>query len=515
MGDWGIEELRNWGISPRKCEFRCSLHGDLICIHYWRGFANLPNRAVPSTRSVHLNWYSRIILVVRYYEHDYEHEHDLTVGRFPSLALSGIIRPSLAHGQRMQAANVIVRLWPILVLLLCQCAVWAFSPLDALAYRSQETLLTRDKLAILRESARMARLGTTGTLSSTLQEASKESYSLTANYARNPVTIAEHDRAVSDTERNFQSLSRGDIVAALQAHAALWQAQATLAAAEERASLYALLLKESERKQALGAISAMDYELARIDADDAALSVRKARQTLTVAQADAARLALAGDAESTTLTFALPAADVERAPSFQTALWDRKTARARQIKARQDLTPALVPGALHTGNVQIDASISSRDLSTSAQIGYPTLNDPFYLLYQQGWTFTLRLDVPIDPLGWSTAREARADVRMADAEMATRREELVVQIPKARDAVNAANAQLALARDRQKLQQRKLEIMKIKAAAGSASATDLLNAQAACHDAETQVAVAWSGYIQATAAYLDLVDGTWEIEKQK
>ena len=397
----------------------------------------------------------------------------------------------------------------ICILLLAACPVWAFSPREALAYRSKTTVLSKDKLLLSRRSAQWARVGSAGTLDSSAQKNSKQSYSLNLHYQLNDQNIAEHDRAASDAEREVAQLTRTDIAAALQAHAAWWEAKATLAAAQSREGLTALQLTEAERKHALGAISETDQELARIDHADAALSVQRAKQIFASAQAETARLALAGDAEPTTLNFALPAATVEQAPTFQTARWNDAVAKARERFAARNLTPALVMEAWYTGTTQLGASASTRG-AASVTAGYPTLYDPTFLLYGAGWTYTAKVDLPIDPLGWAEQKSAKQEVSLADAALKIKRDELAVQLPKAKQNADASREQLALVNERRTLQRRKLELLRTKEAAGAASRTETLNAEATCGDVEAQLARAWGDYIKAVAAYLDLTDGTWE-----
>lgn len=402
----------------------------------------------------------------------------------------------------------------LLLMLLAGCCGlpgWGFGPREALAYRSKEALAIEEKLRAMRVVERWARYGTTGTMSSDTQRDSKQSYSLRLRLAPDRLNILENRHTLDATGRELAQQVRTDAATALLAHATLWEAQAADDTARARAALTQLLAKEAERKFALGAIPATDRELARLDADDAALAQRQAAKALVTAKADALRLALTDDAAPDVAAFTLPGSTIEQTPAYKEAVWTKQLALERAAQSKRDVKPALVLEALHLGNTQVSGSLSTRGPSADVLVGYPTLTDPTFLLYQLGWTFTVRAEIPIDPVGWAKLRLTRADAALAEQRLATQRGETQVQIPVAKREAETAAEELALARERLTLLRRKLEIVTTKADDGAASAVEVQNAAIARGDAEAGQARAWKRYITAVAKYLDLVDGTWEV----
>jgi len=400
--------------------------------------------------------------------------------------------------------------WCVVLAFIGGLPAWAFSPQEALTYRSNETLAMQARVKAMQAVYEIARFGTTGTLSTSAQEKIKQSYSLSLSYNPEPLTILENKHTLDTGIRDFRKSLRQDISTALLAHAVLWEAQAGTIVAQQRETQAGLLAREAERKHALGAMSDADRELAQIDAADAALAVRRAQQTLDSVKRDARRLTFTDTAETTMLTFRLPKASVEGTPTFREANWNALLTQARERKTWRDLRPALVAEAIHLGTMQVTSSFSSRG-SGSIQLGYPTLYDPTFLFYSAGWTYTLRAEIPLDPIGWMTTKTAHAESVLARTQLAAQRDQLAIQIPRAEQEAESARETLGLAQDRRRLQQRKLDIIQAKATAGAVSDLDVQTATIAVGDAETQVARAWKGYISAMTTYLDLIDGTWEV----
>jgi len=396
-----------------------------------------------------------------------------------------------------------------LLLLLASLPACAFGPKEALVYRSAETQVMRERVKIAEWAYRMVRLSTTGNTSTSLQENSKQSYALSLRFDPNPVNVLDAQRTLETTSREVARLARADVTAALLAHASLWEAQAGAETAQARVSLAQMTADEAKRKHEIGALSLLDQELTGIEVRDAELGRRRAEQALLSTKAEAIRLALAEKADPVTVSFRLKEPRLEQSPEIFQTEWERRMAKTKERRARREYMPALVADAFHSGKTNVSASVSSRG-AVNALVGYPTLYDPTFLLYGAGWTYSLRLDIPIDPLNWVNARQAHNDARLAEARLVKQRAQLKIQFEQARRDAEAAGATLALAQERLTLLQRKQQILQAKMEAGAASKLDTLNAGVASSDAGIQVAKAWGMYLKAVSAYLELTNAEWE-----
>lgn len=402
-----------------------------------------------------------------------------------------------------------VRRWCILLLAVALSPVLGFGPREALSHRGKEVVALKLKLEAVQAQARATVLGTAGTVSAGTLDG-KSNYNLSLAYSHNPVALLDSRRLIETTKRELARQARDDANAALLAHAELWACQASQHAAEQHTAYAKLVAAEAARKHEVGGLSALDLELARIDQADAELSLRQARKALVAAQEEAKRLALMDAAEPGVLTFTLPDAAVDDVPAYQEAAWELRLAEARAKKIKRDLLPALVFDASYLGKSQVSTSLTTRGPGLAVTAGYPTLYDPTFLLYGAGWTFTVKAELPIDPLNWTSIRTARAEQSLAQSRLATQRGQLVVQLPQARRAAESAGESLALAKERVTLAARKSAAVRAKAAAGAVGELAVLEADEAQAKADVALALAWKGYVQTVGAYLTLANGAWE-----
>jgi outer membrane protein TolC len=320
-------------------------------------------------------------------------------------------------------------------------------------------------------------------------------------------------RTVDASDREVRALTRDGIRQALLAHAGLWDAQSTNAAARLTADRAAQFCAEVERKMGLGAVSALDVELARVDRDDAALALDTAAAGLLSAKDAVARYGLTGDAEPGVLRFLLAEALVADAPAVRESIWSLDLARARAQQAHRDMRPAFGVDGTYIGNTQISAGLSSRGPSATATMGYPSLYDPTFLLYgnMKGWQLTFKLDLPLDPAGRAAAKVADADARLAAARLHTQTDDTTQALARTLREARAAEASLGLAEQRSTLAARKARLVAAQADAGGAGPLAVLDARAQAVTAEATRAKAWAAYVTAVGSYLDLTNGTWEV----
>jgi outer membrane protein TolC len=407
-------------------------------------------------------------------------------------------------------------------LLLCVFALapaFACSPQEALAYRSPDVAAAVARLAAARAHAQALGWRTRSVLTGE-ETGGHDRYTLSLSLAPRPLDETTAARQVAESEQAVRRLERESIRLALAAHAALWADQAAETAARARRTRAEIAKAEVERKAGLGAVATLDAQEARLTLEEAQLSELQAVRALAAARRSAARYHLLGDATPSALHFRLPTPAPETLWDVQQARWEMRLAEARACEARRAVRPAIGLQVSYLGrHWQAITSLSTRTPSIDLLLGLPSLSDASLLQYQgdffapaDEWDVTIQAELPLSPATRSAVRLAKAEVAAAKAHLERARLDLEVQLPRVRQEATDARERLALARTRVSLKLRLLDVVRARAAAGSASVLAVHDAEIAHADTAADMARAWNGYLEATARYLELADGGWEVD---
>ncbi|WP_337867645.1 TolC family protein [Meiothermus sp.] len=400
--------------------------------------------------------------------------------------------------------------------------VWAFGPLEALAYQSPELGPAQAALEGARQRAGAANLGLSSNLSVGRSD-DTNNYSLGVNWQWNFTGRIDAALAVGRAERQVRQVRRDGQKNALLAHANLWQAQSRVASSAKRLEVARVRLSVTQQRVALGAVSAVLQEEVALAVRQAELTQRQAQSSLIGTRAEAARYGLSGDALPQTVRFALPEVGAERSPAYQEALAAQQLAQARLDEAVRTLLPEVSVGAGYIGSdaqIQTGASWTGRGPGASVSLGsipsevsaLPVNPVTGLRPGQNEWKLSVgaRVVFPLEAIAGLRQLEAERD--LATVRLQRTLEELALRIASARAEAALALEGVSIAQARLELAKRQETLMQARVQAGSASSIEFLEAQAGLFEAETGVAQAWQGYIVASAAYLDLTDGEWSVQ---
>lgn len=400
--------------------------------------------------------------------------------------------------------------------------VWAFGPLEALAYQSPELGPAQAALEGARQRAGAANLGLSSNLSVGRSDHTNN-YSLGVNWQWNFTGRIDAALAVGRAERQARQVQRDGQKNALLAHANLWQAQSRVASSVKRLEVARARLSATQQRVALGAVSAVQREEVALAVRQAELTQRQAQSSLIGARAEAARYGLSGDALPQTVRFALPEVGAERSPAYQEALAAQQLAQARLDEAVRTLLPEVSVGAGYVGSdaqIQTGASWTGRGPGASVSLGsipsevsaLPVNPVTGLRPGQNEWKLSVgaRVVFPLEAIAGLRQLEAERD--LATVRLQRTLEELALRIASARAEAALALEGVSIAQARLELAKRQETLMQARIQAGSVSSIEFLEAQAGLFEAEAGVAQAWQGYIVASAAYLDLTDGEWSVQ---
>ena len=402
----------------------------------------------------------------------------------------------------------------LVLLLLLLPPLFAFTPDDAMQYRHPQLPAAHLRAVALREVCAALDVGVGGYASGNFTEEAKSLYTLNMRFLRDPLARMDARRSLEEAEAELRRLNRTGIRDALLAHSALLAAQSKSTAAQFRVQSLTLALIEAERKWRLGALGALDVELARLDLEDATLSRQQSDTTLRHAQAQAMRLGFLGEATGEIVSFNLPDVSLETAVAYRALHWDMKITERRAQAAARNIRPALGADISYiSSDLQLSSMLSSRDRSANLLLGYPSLYDNTNVLFRgTGWQTTVKVDIPIDPTSWAQARAAKADHQLARVALTEQADVLILSLQQLLSEAETAHKALGLAQQRAELAARRHAIMQEKVQTGSVSEITGLEDEAAYADAQARVADSWGSYLQATAVYLDAMNGLWEVE---
>ncbi len=394
----------------------------------------------------------------------------------------------------------------------CLAPALAFGPADAMRYEAPELRPAGAQLSAAEAQLRAARLGASGTYSTSYSD-STFNHSLSLMYREDAVNLLTAHKSNEDAQRQLISLQRDGVKQALLAHAALWDAQAKGRAAKLRAQIAQQNAVEAERKRKIGEAADYDVDLAKVDAEDAALAERTAAEAEVSAQSEAARLELTGAADPVVLTFMLSPAKVEDTDVIYNSDWDYRLANASAAQARRDNRIYFGADASYTGTYQLSAGVSTKGPSVTVSTGYPSLYDPTLLFYGAGWRFTLSATVPLDPGAAAAARVKSADAEVTRVKLEQQRAQQAIKLPDTLKAANDAARSMDLARQRLALAERRLKAVQARNKSGAVSPQAELEAAEALATAEATLAQRWQSYVTDSATYLESINAPWEVTR--
>ena len=398
-------------------------------------------------------------------------------------------------------------------MLLIFTPVLSFTASEAMQYHDPKIAQAMANVRALQAVNNGVDLGITAFLSGNASIDSKANYALNLRFLRDPLTLVNAARAAENAADEVKRITRNGIYEALQAHANLLNAQYAFRAATLREEAASLKYAEAKRKFTFGALTDIDVEYSKLEMQDALLSRQQAEKGLQIAQLKITRLGFNGPAEESILHFNIPEVSVDKLMEIRSLKWDILAAEKKRLISKRDTLPALGADVSYLGsNIQMSSSLSSRDRSITTLLGYPSLYDNTNLLFRtKGWQTTLKVDLPIDPVAWGQARAAKTELSLAQIELATARERLAIDLQQKKNEVAFAGEALLLASQRAEIAAQKEKIVQQKVAAGVASEIDGLLETATSNEARATMALRWEGYLQATVALLEMINGEWEV----
>lgn len=396
----------------------------------------------------------------------------------------------------------------------------AFSPQEALGYRSPELAPAQERMGAAQARLDALRLGLSASvnLGRQLWSDGEWSYGATLTYQIAGSRGLEAVRGLEATRTQLQTLRRSGVQRALVAHARLWEAEATGRAAAFREEAARQRLAEIERKASLGAVSSTDQEEARLTQSEVAIAARQAQNGLQTAQAEVSALGFGGSAVPSVLRFALPEARPQSTPGYRDAVLALQLAEAQALEAGRALFPQVSLRGQFLGQ---DATVGfgltaqglnwpTASLQVNAPSELPNLPPGTPIPGLSEWRFTLSLVVALDPARFADLRGLEAERTSAAVRLTTLESDLARQLAQARQGALLAQESLGLSQARLELARRRRELTEARSQSGAASPLEVLEAKAQEADAEGRLAAAWRAYIEAVGAYLDLAGADWQ-----
>ncbi|WP_158531614.1 MULTISPECIES: TolC family protein [unclassified Meiothermus] len=397
----------------------------------------------------------------------------------------------------------------------------AFSPQEALGYRSPELAPAQERVEAAQARLEALRLGLSGSVNAGRQlwSAGEWSYGLTLTYQVAGSQGVQALRELEAARTQLQGIRRSGIQRALLAHARLWEAEATAKATALRAEAARQRLAEIERKAALGAVSSADREEARLAHSELAVAVRQAQNGLQGAQAEVSALGFGGNAAAVVLGFTLPETAPQSTPGYRDAALALQLAEARVAEARRALSPQVsLRGQFLGQEATVGLGLTAQglgwpgaNLQVTAPTELPGLPPGTPIPGLGEWRFTLSAVIALDPSRTADLRGLEAERTAAAVRLSALENDLARQLTQARQNTRTAQETLGLAEQRLALARRKRALAETRAQNGAASPLEVLEAQAQEADAEGRLAAAWRAYIEAVGGYLDLAGADWEV----
>ncbi len=413
--------------------------------------------------------------------------------------------------------NLLLGAWNRVLLCALLClqvsAVLACEPQDALRYHSPVTDSLEQQSAKSKGLWEALRVGLRSVVEAN-QVRGKSGGTLGVTWQAQPLQTIEAYQDWEATSEAVREARCADVYAALTAYAKLRGAELHAAAATLRQEQSAMTKTEMERKQTLGAVIALEVTAQAIALETNTQLAQQAAKGLELARAKAAAYGLVGSPSEENAVFRTEEAPVDKMPLWKKMLRESQRQRVLIGAAKREQGIAYELGVDdNRSDVQLSAKASTRGPKASMTMGYPSLYDPYTLVYAPGITFSVRINYPLDPAG-------RAEIKLAEAQEATmlrqreqqraalaaRQQETMLQVRTSLVMLAGTQSQADLAKQLLELKQTQLD-------AGLTSKQAVMDAHLKRLEAQISVVEAWSQHIDAVYQHLELTDGHWEISK--
>lgn len=375
---------------------------------------------------------------------------------------------------------------------LLSAAALAFGPRDALKYRPPELGLIEQKLDLAKFRADVAEIGLRG--NATVQYTDGLTGSLGLSLDLDNTGRLSAEQAALKAQSRLLATLRNGIYRALKAHARLWKASAEYRAAKAGFEASELELAAARARQA----GPLEIQAAENALENARLTLQGAALEAEAAALEARSLGLQGPAEASTLVFGLPPARPDR--SLELNIQQTENHVAETARSLLALTISLT----YQGGLSYRLEADSVGPSLTFTLGP---KDP---LGRTGeWRATVTANLRLDPAAWAEVSDAALTARQTrlQAEATARERAQKLRLFKAQARVQ--EQRMEVARKSLNLAKARLEAFRLRYREGLASELDLKKAERARYQAEAALAQAWSVYLDAVKAYLDLADGEW------
>ena len=382
--------------------------------------------------------------------------------------------------------------------------IFAFGFIPALAFSPEEAQgVGPAGEGALVESVRLAEairgfgeLGLAGELAASYREGLSAELTLRLNLDPAVKTRAELEALTA--RARLGAVRRKAIRQALLAHAELWQAEANLEAAQAQVRLRQLELKAARARRA----GPLELEARSLALEEAGLALEAAESSHRSAEARVRMLGFSPPAEPRVLRFALPPATPDRTEALRLKL------QALEAQAAYRRLAWLQAGLFYQGALSYRLSAETAGPSLALTLGPEDPLRPAGTL-----EFSLSARIQLDPAAWMQARKRTLDLRAEEADRRLQEQTTALRTGELRENAERAWRRLQLAEKKAALARKQAALAQKRLRRGLLSPLEAERVRLSYLDAKTARADAWRRYLEAVAAYLEAVNGSWEVAR--
>ncbi len=400
-----------------------------------------------------------------------------------------------------------------ITLILFVFTAYGYGPQQAANYRSREYDILKEKVTVQEKKLQVIKLGLDGTLK--INRASKQTetgYTLGVIYQFKPENISDAESALMNAKNELDAEERACIIKGMNIYADHVAASIQFKAAGMQMEIASVNYKEADRKNKIGALAAIDLEAAKLEMDDAEISLKAAENDLKDIRLKAMLYNFTGDPEFVFPRYTPVDIAADKTPEMKSLSASVIAAKGRYRAANRDSQIGLsLDLSKYGGDVQVMTSVSTRTRSANFTFGYPSLYDPAMLLYGKGWRTSVNLEIPLSPSAESGVRTARVEYDIIKEKINRRQKELTQEIAAAKTQVLNEESRLELARKRCDIASQRIAIAEKKYAAGAISMVEKLTTDKNKADMDIALATAWKRYTTAVGSYMYIIGGFWNV----
>jgi len=391
--------------------------------------------------------------------------------------------------------------------------LYACEPQDALRYRSRVTDSLEQQVTLSKAVWNTVRMGLSGILEAN-QVRDTRGGTVTVTWQAQTLRTIEAYQSWESCTESWRNARCADVFTALSAYVQLRTAELDVAITAARLEQSTLNKAETERKQTIGTVTALDVTATRLTLENDTQLALQAITRLDIAQHQAAEFGMSGNAAANTIRFHVSATPVEQMPLWKQLL--RETQRQQIVirDAKRTQGPAVEVGVDQTrSDVQLSAKASTRGPNCAFTIGYPSLYDPSSLVYAAGLTVSIRVNYPFDPAGHAEVKLGQAQEQTLLLQREQEHRMLALRVQEALLQIQADETRLTGAERQIELASQRYQVKQLQFAAGLVSKQALLDEQISYLNSQITGINAWKGYCGSVYQQLLLTDGMWEISK--